>query len=255
MAGTTAVDAGVAVPLGHQEAMILAAAEFDRMAAQLQALSPCDWAQPTVCELWDVRAMAAHVLGMAEAQASFRQFAHDFRAAGKRSSGKMIDEMSATQVRERSAMTPGAIVSRLAAVAPKAVRARRRTPAAVRWGAMALRLSGGYHLHPRHLDAQTRHQPGDRPPHGAHRRARRPPRRRRRHRVGAPPRPAVRPHPDRQGRRPVALRGGRGAPPARCARLLLDRRRPGTRYRAHGHDGPVLIVRVKRTNRGDWPGS
>ncbi len=77
--------------------------------------------------------MAAHVLGMAEAQASFRQFAHDFRAAGKRSGGKMIDEMSATQVRERTAMTPGAIVSRLAAVAPKAVRARRRTPAPVRW--------------------------------------------------------------------------------------------------------------------------
>jgi uncharacterized protein (TIGR03083 family) len=133
MAGTTAVGAGVAVPLGHREAMILAATEFDRMAAQLQALAPRDWAQPTVCELWDVRAMAAHVLGMAEAQASFRQFAHDFRAAGKRSSGKMIDEMSATQVRERTAMTPGAIVSRLAAVAPKAVRARRRTPAPVRW--------------------------------------------------------------------------------------------------------------------------
>jgi uncharacterized protein (TIGR03083 family) len=133
MAGTTAVGAGAAMPLGHQEAMILAAREFDRMAAQLQALAPRDWAQPTVCELWDVRAMAAHVLGMAEAQASFRQFAHDFRAAGKRSSGKMIDEMSATQVRERTAMTPGAIISRLAAVAPKAVRARRRTPAPVRW--------------------------------------------------------------------------------------------------------------------------
>jgi hypothetical protein len=39
MAGTTAVGADVAVPLGHQGAMILAATEFDRMAAQLQALS------------------------------------------------------------------------------------------------------------------------------------------------------------------------------------------------------------------------
>jgi hypothetical protein len=44
----------------------------------------------------------------------------------------MIDEMSATQVRERAAMTPASIISRLAAVAPKAVRARRRTPALVR---------------------------------------------------------------------------------------------------------------------------
>lgn len=63
MAGATAVGAGVAVPLGHQEAMILAAAEFDRMAAQLQALSPRDWAQPTVCELWDVRASSSAARG------------------------------------------------------------------------------------------------------------------------------------------------------------------------------------------------
>src|ERR1035437_9385198 len=129
----TAVDAGLAPPLGHRQAMLLAAAGFDRMVALLTARAPGDWARQTACELWDVRAMAAHVLGMAEAQASFRQFAHDFRAAGKRSGGEMIDEMSATQVRERAAMTPAAITSRLAAVAPKAVRARRRTPAALRW--------------------------------------------------------------------------------------------------------------------------
>ena len=133
MAQTTVVGGGLAAPLGHREAMILAATEFDRMAAQLEALAPADWARPTACGLWDVRAMAAHVLGMAEAQASFRQFAHDFRAASKRSGGKMIDEMTATQVRERAAMTPAAIASRLAAAAPRAVRARRRTPALMRW--------------------------------------------------------------------------------------------------------------------------
>jgi uncharacterized protein (TIGR03083 family) len=113
--------------------MILAATEFDRMVAQLRALASGDWARPTACGLWDVRAMAAHVLGMAEAQASVRQFAHDFRAAARRSGGKMIDEMTATQVRERAAMTPVAITGRLAAVAPRAVRARRRTPGPVRW--------------------------------------------------------------------------------------------------------------------------
>ena len=72
MAELTAVGEGLAAPLGHREAMILAATEFGRMTAQLEALSPGDWARPTVCGLWDVRAMAAHVLGMAEAQASFR---------------------------------------------------------------------------------------------------------------------------------------------------------------------------------------
>jgi uncharacterized protein (TIGR03083 family) len=131
--GTAMIDASVAPPLGHREAMGLAETEFEAMLAHLRGLSPDEWGQPTVCELWDVRAMATHVLGMAEAQASFRQFAHDFRAASKRAAGKMIDAMTATQVGERTSMSPAAIIDRLAAVAPKAVKARRRTPAPVRW--------------------------------------------------------------------------------------------------------------------------
>jgi len=130
---TATIDAAVLSPLGHREAMGLAETELARMVAQLRSLSPEDWGRPTVCEQWDVRAMASHVLAMAEAQASVRQFAHDFRAANKRKDGKMIDAMTATQVRERSSMTPAAITDGLAAVAPKAVRARRRTPAPVRW--------------------------------------------------------------------------------------------------------------------------
>jgi len=135
---TATIDASVAAPLGHREAMGLAEHEFAAMVAQLRSLSPEDWGRPTVCELWDVRAMATHVLGMAEAQASFRQFAHDFRAASKRTGGKMIDAMTATQVGERTSMSAAAIIDRLAAVAPKAVKARRRTPAPVRW---AVRMS------------------------------------------------------------------------------------------------------------------
>jgi uncharacterized protein (TIGR03083 family) len=119
-------------PLGHHEAMGLAETEFARMVEHLRTLSAQDWPKPTVCELWDVRAMASHVLAMAEAQASMSQFAHDFRAAGKRSSGKMIDAMTAVQVAERASMTPEAIISRLATIAPKAVKARRRTPTLVR---------------------------------------------------------------------------------------------------------------------------
>lgn len=131
--GTAVIDQEVMAPLRHGEAMGLAETELARMVAQLDSLSPEDWARPTVCELWDIRALASHVLGMVEAQASFRQFAHDYRAAGKRTGGKMIDAMTATQVAERSSMTPAAIIERLAAVAPKAVKARRRSPAPMRW--------------------------------------------------------------------------------------------------------------------------
>ena len=126
--GTAMIDQEVTAPLRHGEAMDLAETELVRMVDQLEGLSPEDWGRPTVCELWDVRALASHVLGMAEAQASFRQFAHDYRAAGKRASGKMIDAMTATQVAERSSLSPAAIFERLAAVAPKAVKARRRAP-------------------------------------------------------------------------------------------------------------------------------
>ena len=122
----------IPVPLGHQEAMGLAATEFGRMVEHLRSLSPEQWGRPTACALWDVRAMASHVLGMAEGQASMRQFAHDFHAARSRSGGKMIDAMTATQVAERASMTPEAIIDALAAVAPKAVKARRRTPALLR---------------------------------------------------------------------------------------------------------------------------
>src|SRR5260370_1446312 len=108
------------VPLGHKEAMVLAETEFARMVAHLRTLSSEDWRKPTVCELWDVRAMASHVLGMADAQASMRQFVHDFRAASKRSSGKMIDAMTAAQVAERASMTSEGIISRLEEIAPKA---------------------------------------------------------------------------------------------------------------------------------------
>src|SRR5207253_10687776 len=113
----------------HSEAMVLAEAEFARSLDLLRTLVAADWHQQTVCELWDVRGLVAHVLGMAEAQASLRQFVHDFRAASKRSAGPMIDAMTATQVRERAELTPAQLIERLANGAPAAARARPRTPA------------------------------------------------------------------------------------------------------------------------------
>jgi len=136
----TTIATGVAPPadvatipaLGHTEAMGLAGTEFTRMIELLRTLRADEWATDTVCNLWNVRSMVAHVVGMADAQASFRQFAHDFGAARKRSGGAMIDALNASQVRDRVDMTPEQLVDRLAAVAPRAVRSRRRTPAVMR---------------------------------------------------------------------------------------------------------------------------
>jgi uncharacterized protein (TIGR03083 family) len=119
-------------PIRHGEAMTLAAAEYARTIELLRGLRADDWHRPTVCELWDVRAVAGHMLGMAEAQASIRQFVHDFRAANRRDGGPMIDAMTATQVRERSQLTTTELIERFAAVVPRAVHARRRVPAVMR---------------------------------------------------------------------------------------------------------------------------
>ena len=118
--------------LGHVEAMDLAGEEFDAVLQLLRGLGPDDWHRQTVCQLWDVRAMAGHMLGMAEAQASIRQFLHDFRSANKRKSGAMVDAMTATQVHERTQLSTADLLDRFAVAAPRAVRARRRVPSLMR---------------------------------------------------------------------------------------------------------------------------
>ncbi|HLQ53620.1 MAG TPA: maleylpyruvate isomerase family mycothiol-dependent enzyme [Streptosporangiaceae bacterium] len=134
----TMTPAEVVPKISHGEAMVLAETEFARMTGLLRQLRPEEWQRQTICPQWDIRSMAAHVLGMAEAQASFRQFARDYRTASKRDGGPMIDAMTAAQVRERAALTPAQLVDALTAVAPRAVRARRRVPALARW---AVRMS------------------------------------------------------------------------------------------------------------------
>lgn len=120
--------------IDHKEAMGLAHTEFNRVLDLLRGLSAEEWTRQTSCPLWDVRAMVAHMLGMAEAQASLRQFFHDLRAAQQRTSGSMIDAMTATQVNERAELGPTELITRFASIVPRAVRARRRIPATVRWG-------------------------------------------------------------------------------------------------------------------------
>lgn len=65
--------------LDRSTAMRLAATEYGRFLAQLRALTAADWAKETDCPGWDVRALASHVLGMAEMSASIRQQLHQMR--------------------------------------------------------------------------------------------------------------------------------------------------------------------------------
>ena len=131
----TAIDVTMIEPLAHDEAMRRQAEELDRTLALLRSLDDAAWTAPTVCPAWDIRAMYQHVLGACEAGASIRENVHQLRRARSyrnRAGGPLEAALSAVQVRERAGLSPGQIIGRLTAIAPKTVRGRARTPALVR---------------------------------------------------------------------------------------------------------------------------
>jgi uncharacterized protein (TIGR03083 family) len=117
--------------LPREAAMRLAATEYQRFLDLLRALGPEDWTRPTGCPGWDVRAMAAHALGMVEMAASIRENNRQLKLA-RRGGGVFIDALTGLQVGERQHMTPEQITGRFAARAPKATRGRRRAPGFIR---------------------------------------------------------------------------------------------------------------------------
>jgi uncharacterized protein (TIGR03083 family) len=116
----------------HKEAMQIAAEENHRFAELLKSLEPEDWVKPTDCTRWDVRALAAHVIGSAAGQASPREFIRQVRT------GRPIvqeiaahywwDGMNELQVRERADMTAAQLISEWEAISVKALRSRTRLP-------------------------------------------------------------------------------------------------------------------------------
>ena len=130
--------------MSHDRAMRLAATEYQRFLDLLRSLQPRDWTTPTDCPGWDVRAMAAHLLGMVEMTASQWENVRQ-TALARRRGGVFIDALTQLQVDERADMAPTQIIDRFAARAPKAVRSRRRTPGLVRRRTMPIRqLVGDY---------------------------------------------------------------------------------------------------------------
>jgi uncharacterized protein (TIGR03083 family) len=110
--------------LDRRTALRLAAGEYDRFLGLLRSLAPEDWTRSTDCPGWDVRAMAGHVLGQAEMVASVRQLAVQSRVAAR--AGGDVDAVTAHQVQAFAGLSRDDLVERFAAVAPRAVRGRRR---------------------------------------------------------------------------------------------------------------------------------
>jgi uncharacterized protein (TIGR03083 family) len=121
-------------------ALRLAATEYDRCAEMFRSLEPSQWKAQTDCPGWDVRQMAAHMLGMVEMAASMRANFRQQRQAGRlarRDGVVYIDALTQHQVDERADWSAERITSRYQARAAKAVTGRRRTPAFVRGRTMS----------------------------------------------------------------------------------------------------------------------
>jgi uncharacterized protein (TIGR03083 family) len=110
-------------------ATTLAATEYDRVVTTLQDLRPADWTLSTECPAWDVRAIASHLLGMAQMVASLpqlvRQQASSQRAA-KKNDTVPIDELTALQVTKNANLTHDQVIQQMRDVGPRATRGRRR---------------------------------------------------------------------------------------------------------------------------------
>jgi uncharacterized protein (TIGR03083 family) len=118
------------------EARVLAEEEFRRFAALAASFNDDDWTRPTDCTAWNVREVALHVLGSADAQASFKEFLHQFVRGvpvnRQIESHHWVDGINELQIRERRHLTDDELVAQLEAIGPKAVAGRWGTPAPVR---------------------------------------------------------------------------------------------------------------------------
>jgi uncharacterized protein (TIGR03083 family) len=129
---TATVEVASITRIDHDEAMAVAAVENRKFSDLMASLSPTQWTTPTECALWDVRAMAAHLVGSAASQASPREFFRQKRG------GKPIckelgspfwwDGINELQVRERAGATTEQLIAEWATVSAKALTSRTKMP-------------------------------------------------------------------------------------------------------------------------------
>jgi uncharacterized protein (TIGR03083 family) len=99
----------------------------------LRSLDIADWARPTDCAGWTVRDIVAHVVGLShEAVRPDVMIRHVILARRRYPALNLLDGTNAVQVDDRRNAPTGRLNADFGRLAPRAVRARRRTPELVR---------------------------------------------------------------------------------------------------------------------------
>lgn len=116
--------------IDHEGWMKLAATEADRVIELMESLSDEDWAQPTDCTGWNVKAMFSHVLGMLKLQADPAELQRQIAEAARRleaEGGYRIDHLTALQVEEHASLSTDELVAAFREITPKALAGRAGT--------------------------------------------------------------------------------------------------------------------------------
>jgi uncharacterized protein (TIGR03083 family) len=127
----------------RDHAALIGDAEGQAAVALLAQLSGSDWQRPTDCPEWDVRALVSHLVGECEDGLRLRTSLRRELAGRRRYPDKAsADAHMAVQVADHRAEPGPELAERFAQLWPRAVQARRRRPAAVRWITLSSGLPG-----------------------------------------------------------------------------------------------------------------
>ena len=109
---TTTTAVGAIRRIERPECTALARQEFDRIGELLSSLDDADWSLPTDCPHRDIRAVAGHVLGMAQTFSSLGRFAADMTTAARTRHGRdLIDALTALQVKRTADLEKSTLIS------------------------------------------------------------------------------------------------------------------------------------------------
>jgi uncharacterized protein (TIGR03083 family) len=130
---TSFTNAQLIPPLTADQGAEVAAAELAASIMLLENLTAEDWTQGTDCAGWTVHDLTAHMVGQYQVLASFWQYLRRHRRAHRRyPTLSRLDADNRQQIDDLGGQSGDELVAMLAAVGPKAIRARRRVPKLVR---------------------------------------------------------------------------------------------------------------------------
>src|SRR6266540_3223257 len=127
---TTASYAQQIPPITPDQVAEVATAELQASIALLEDLNDRDWTRPTDCAGWTVHDLTAHLVGQYQGLAKLGVYLGRHRRAHRRYPAlSRLDADNRQQIDDLGGRSGRELVVMLAAIGPKAIRARRRVPA------------------------------------------------------------------------------------------------------------------------------